>query len=263
MGKRVSIKDMRKEAPDWVFSWRRPDKPRLIKWFAVLVTAGLFALLVTVVRVHVSPPAKWAAPKATVIHVGGDAAGRALRQRAREGGPFPSRFQPSEWEGAAELEQAVLAAARWTPPPYQPVLRDLPDDVPAPLRLAARGERFLPKRQPAPADSTPSVKLSLVPMIYPLSGIRADQIPAELPALDGEVAADITAEFWRFLVRLDAAGHVRDYVSLAGNADVDLSPLENWLRRVSFHPEPGNSSRWVAVSVGFINQPAADEPDAR
>ncbi len=107
------------------------------------------------------------------------------------------------------------------------------------------------------------MKLSPAPIIYPLSGIQPDQIPAKLPALNGEVAAAVTAESWRFLVRLDASGYVRDCVSLSGEAGVDLAPLENWLRRVSFHADPENPSRWIAVGVGFINQPATDEPDAR
>ena len=72
----------------------------------------------------------------------------------------------------------------------------------------------------------------------------------------------MTAEPWHFLVRLDAAGNVMDCVSLAGEAEGDAAPLEAWLRRVSFNPEPKKPSRWIAVGVGFTNQ-AADGSDAR
>ncbi len=87
-------------------------------------------------------------------------------------------------------------------------------------------------------------------------------MPRELPPFDGAVDATMTAEPWRFLVRLDAAGNVQDCVSLAGGDEAGPSPLEDWLRRVPFNPEPAKPSRWIAVGVGFTNQPA-DGPDAR
>ena len=263
MEKRVSIKDKRKEAPEWVFSWRRPGNPALAKWLAVLVTGGVFALLLTGVQIRVSSPVKWAAPKATVIYVGDDAEGRALTLRAREGGPFPSRFLPSEWEGTAALEQEVLAAARWTPPPYVPVLREFPDE--ASRSHAARSQRRAgPPKTPTPLRPKPTapVKLTLAPVISPLSGIRHEEIPRNLPPFDAPVDAAMTTETWRFLVRLDAAGHVWDCVSLAGGDEAGPSPMETWLRRVTFNPAPGNPSRWIAVAVGFSNQPTTDGTDA-
>jgi hypothetical protein len=264
MGKRVSIRHKRREAPEWIFNWRRPGNPALSKIFAILVAGGLFALLLNNVRIRVAAPATWAAPKATVIHVSDDAEGRALTQRAREGGPFPSRFLPSEWEGAADLERAAMAAARWTPPPYVPALRDLPDEAAPPLRLAARGVAVLPKRLPAAPGVPVPVKLRLAPVLYPLSGIGAAEIPRDLPPIDGAaVDAAMIAETWRFLVRLDAAGHVWDCVSLVGGDEADPSAIEKWLRRVTFNPEPGKPSRWIAVAIAFSNQPAADGTDAR
>jgi hypothetical protein len=99
MGKRISIRQQRKEAPEWIFNWRSTGNPALSKWLAILVTAGLFALLMTFVRIRVWSPVAWAAPKAGVIQVTDDAIGRALTLRAREGGPFPSRFLPSRVGG--------------------------------------------------------------------------------------------------------------------------------------------------------------------
>lgn len=263
MSKRVSIKHKRRDAPAWVFNWRQPGRPTLAYWLAVLVAGGGFALLLTTVSIRISPPLKWAAPKATVMHVGSDEIGRALTLRAREGGPFPSRMRPSEWEGAAALERTLLGVSRWTPPRYVPVLRDLPDDEPEPLRLAARGEPVLPKRRPAQTAPPAPVKLRLVPVLHPLSGIRAEELPVTLPPMEGAVDAAMTAEPWRFLVRLDASGRVRDCVSLAGGDENGPSPMEAWLRRVTFNASPGTPSRWIAVGVGFANQPAADGADLR
>jgi hypothetical protein len=262
MAKRISIRQQRKEAPEWVFNWRRVGKPALAKWLAVFVTAGVFALLATAIRIRVSTPVSWATPKATVIQVGDDAIGRALTQRAREEGPFPSRFLPSRWSGCEVLEAAVLDASRWTPPRYVPALRELPEEAPQPPRLATRGEPVLPKRRLSSARVPMPVPLVPAPVIYPISGIQPEDVPTDLPPLDGPVDATLTAETWRFLVRLDASGHVRDCVSMAGGDESGPSPMEKWLRRVTFNPEPGKPARWIAVGVGFTNQPANDGTDA-
>ena len=262
MPKRVSIKRMRKEAPEWVFPWRPSAESPFPKWVATLLVGGVFVFLVTSVRIRVIPPAPWAAQKAAVIHVSDDAEGRELTLRAREGGPFPTRFEPSAWEGAVDLEQAALEAARWTPPPYVPVLRDLPKVETPPLRLAASGEAVLPKRKPLAEVVPVSAPLKLVPALYPLSGIVAAALPVELPTYDGAVDEKMTAEPWRFLVRLDAAGNVMDCVSLAGGNQVDPAPLEGWLRRISFKPEAAKPTRWIAVGVGFANQ-STDGSNAR
>lgn len=263
MGKRVSFKHKRKAAPEWVFRWRQPGNPALSKWIAVLVAGGMFALLLTSVQIQVSPPVAWAAPKASVIYVTADAEGRALTLLAREGGPFPSRFLPSGWDGAAALEQSVLTAASWTPPPYVPSLRDLPAQAPVPMPLAVTGAPVLPKRLAASATVRAPVKLKLAPVIYPLSGIAKEEVPLELPPINDAMDAAITSETWRFLVRLDSAGHVRDCVSLAGGEQTGPSIMEAWLRRVTFHPDPETPSRWIAVGVGFTNQPDSDGTDTR
>lgn len=258
MPKRVSFKHKRKEAPEWVFPWHPLGESAFPKWFALLVVGGAFAFFLTSVRIRVTPPSPWAARKASVIQVTDDADGRALTLRAREGGPLPSRFNPSEWEGAVALERAAFESVRWTPPPYQPVLRKLPDQATPPLRLAAKGEAVLPKRKPLTEAAPVSTGLRLAPTIFPLSGITAASLPAGLPAYDGVVDKAMTAELSRILVRLDAAGNVQDCVSLTGGT----SPLEEWLRRISFNPEPAKPSRWIVVGVGFANQPA-DGTDAR
>jgi hypothetical protein len=263
MGKRISIKEKRKEAPEWVFNWGLPPSAAFVfsKWIALLLVTGVFALLLSVVQIRVHPPTTWAASKASVIYTAATPEGRILTLRAREEGPFPSRFIPSQWEGAAALEQEFLGAARWTPPPYIPTLRDLPKPAEPPLQLAARGEVVLPKRLPAASAAPMPGKLQLVPMIYPLSGITSAELPAYLPPIADPVNATMAAMNWRFLLRLDAAGQVRDCVSLAGGDEAGPSSIEAWLRHLTFKSEPTNPSRWIAVGVGFANQPAADGTD--
>ena len=148
MGKPTSRMHPHQGAPEWVFQWRQPMGSPLHKWVAILMVGGGFAFFLTSVRIRVVPPTPWATHKASVIHVTDDAEGRMLTLRAREGGPFPSRFEPSAWDGAAALERSAFEAARWTPPAYIPELRNLPDEVTPPVPLAVKGERILPKLRP-------------------------------------------------------------------------------------------------------------------
>jgi len=261
MGKRVSSKHKRMAAPDWVFIWRRPKASIGRQMAATLIVAGAFAIFLTFIHIRVASPVPWASQRAAVIQVTADAVGGALTLRAREGGPFPSRFAPAEWVGASALEQAALDGARWRPPAYVPMLRELPDERAPRLGLAAKGEATLPKLRPGPLAVAPAVQLRLAPRLYPLSGITVAAMPRELPPFADPVDAALTAAPWRFLVRLNAAGNVLDCVSLAGGDDLGLAPLEVWLRHVSFNPAPDAPSRWMAVGVGFTNQPA-DGPDA-
>jgi hypothetical protein len=261
MAKRVSMRHKRREAPEWVFPWGGLRAPSIPKVFAILLVGGAFAVLLTSVRIRVAAPVPWAAPKAAVIQVLDDADGRSLTLRAREGGPFPSRFEPAAWELTHAIEQAAWQAARWRPPPYVPPLRELPEE-PALPRLAKPGVPVLPSRQP-PAEPVPLAgKRVLVPSLYPLSGITPAEMPQELPPFDGDVAPAMAAEPWRFLLRVDASGGVIDCVSLTGGDEPGKAVLEAWLRRVSFQPGRAGTTRWIALGLGFSNQPA-DGSDAR
>jgi len=261
MGRHVSRKHKRMAAPEWVFCWRRPKESAWQQALATLAVTGVFAFFLTSMHIRVTPPTPWATQKASLIHVADDAVGRALTLRAREGGPFPSRFDPSEWEGTTTLEQAALDAARWTPPPYVPVLRNLPADPTPPLAFAAKGKATLPKLRHESLAAPAVGKLRLAPVLFPLSGITAAAMPGDLPTFDGAVDAVMTAAPWRFILRLNAAGQVLEAVSLAGGDESGLASLEAWLRQVSFKPAPGSPARWLAVGIGFTNQPA-DGPDA-
>ena len=257
------MKHKRRAAPEWVFPWRGVRQSPLPKILAVLLTGGVFVVFFSSVRIQVAAPMPWASRKAAVIQVLDDADGRALTFQAREGGPFPSRFEPSEWEWAVATAREAYQAARWRPEPYVPVLRDLPDlDAAQPLQLAARGEPVLPDRRPLAPVARPMGKPVLVPMLYPLSGISADLLPRDLPPFDAPVDAAMAAEPWRFLLRLNAAGRVIDCVSLSGGEVAGAAALSDWLRRVAFPPETPTPERWIAVGLGFSNQ-TADGPAAR
>jgi hypothetical protein len=254
--------------PELIFRWRGTGQPLVPKLLAVAIAVGVFMLLMSV-RVNLKAPEKTISQKASIIHLGDDLESRALSLRAREGGPFPSDFKVSDWDGLAEIEGAALDAVRFRPRAYEPVLEDLPSaNRLKPHEFAAKAQAFFPKRT-APAIITPPEisNVTPTPVLYPLAGSPAGAIPVELPPFVG--VADVatgsdSARFpqWRFILRLNSSGSVIDCVSLDKGGQPGVPALEAWLRRVQFKPEPAKSSRWIALGVGFTNQPA-DGPDAR
>lgn len=254
MARRVSIRHKRREAPEWVFPWRPRGESYFPKFLALAFVTVLFTLLVTSVKIQVTVPTPWAARKAAVILAANDAEGRALTLRAREGGPFPSRFEPTEWEVLKDMEKSAFAETRWTPTAYEPSLRYLPEK---PLRLPLlvdQDEAVLPKRTTPPAKVPSAQNRRLSPVIEPLSGVDRAAIPQLLPPFESVVDAELTSETWRFLVRLGAAGNVEECAALTGGDEKRQMLLSKWLRRVVFK-EDAKPARWIAVAVSFSNQP--------
>ena len=245
------------DTPLWVFHWRGRKMPMFPGVFATVLVFAAFASLVTLLQIRVVATEKSAPRKASVILLRDDAEGRALSLRASEGGPFPSRFELPSWPALAGLEAAVHEAMRFQRPPYVPALADLPaENWIQPLALAAKGELIFPKRTAAPVDSLNLPPLKLAPALYALSGIAPDALPRELPPFEAVVDAAMTSGSWRFLVRLNPAGGVAECVSLEKGSDESAPALEAWLQRIKFQPETGKTSRWIALGVGFTNQPA-------
>ena len=258
---RISMRHKRREAPQWVFSWRPTGEAWFPKWFALLVVGLGFGVLLTSVRIRVIPPAPWAARKASVIQVRDDSDGRALRVRASEGGPFPSRFDPASWEGAAAIEREILRISRGMAEPVRPVLREVEvSEQPVRPMLAARGEPVLPKRIAIDPVALNIPPLGYVPELIPRSGISVTEMPGELPPFDGPVAHAMTEETWNFLVRIDKRGAVSDCLSMSGSDRADLSGLMRWLRLVTFQPRSIAFDRWMVVGVRFVNRPLESDP---
>lgn len=244
--------------PQWVFGWQATKSPWFPKFAALVVGGALFAFLVTMVRIPMTTFGKMASQKGSFIYLRDDG---ALALKAREAGPFPSRFEPAAWQGFAELDQAALAAAKLPQIPYTPEMKDLllEDRVPA-LEFSAKGKSFFPARAPVILEAFAPDESTLVPTLYPLAAENAAVIPGGLPPFPGLVSAEMTSLSWRFLVRLNPAGSVAECVSLGRGADDGAAALEEWLRQVKFSTNPDQSSRWIAVGIGFINQ-AADGTD--
>lgn len=261
MTSRVSIKQKRLEAPRWIYDWRKSGRYVLRSSFATLITAGVFAFFFIALRVRVVRPVIWQAPQASLIHVDDSASGRMLVQRAREEGPFPSRFSPMDEEVASVLEGKLDEATRSVPEPYVPALRGF-SDVATPYNgLAIRGEPVLPTRPLALAQQPEVRKLVMVPQLSPISGIGANDLPPELPELKLEVGDPLALQNWHFLIRLDARGRVRDCLPMAGGVVLKPTAIEQWLRQIAFRESPGVAERWIALAVGFKNQALNHGPD--
>lgn len=249
---------------DWVFVWRPLGSPLLPKFLALAFATTLFTGLITTLRVQLVRPEKVSPRKASVIYLGDDAQSRALALRAQEGGPFPSRFDPSDWQGLAQTERMAMDAACYQPPAYQPILQDLPEEnlVP-PLVLAAQGKAFFPER-PATAIPPPPAVLdhTLVPWFYPLSDQAAAAIPATLPTFTAAIDAVMTSANWRFLLCLDPSGSVTQCVSLEKGGETAADTLVAWIRQVPFSPAADQKDRWISLTVGFTHPPRHG-PDAR
>jgi len=242
--------------PEWVFPWRGRKKTFFSMLVAHVIAGVAFILLLGAVRVKVVSPKPMIPRKASLIYLTDDAQGRTLALQAQEGGPFPSRFEPSQWAGMAALENEAMAATRQVKP-YVPQLRELPKETRiAPMELAAKGELVFPKRQLVARPASDPAKMKLVPTIYPLSGIPAEAIPAELPPFTGALDSAMTAASWRFLVRLNAQGGVTECVSLEKGGEAGALELETWLHGIQFRTTSEKPFRWISVGIGFSNQPA-------
>jgi hypothetical protein len=250
--------------PDRIFPWKNLDGPQLPKWVAVALVAGIFAFCLTTIRVQIVRPAPWLDQKATIMFVPPGPEGRMWELQSRERGPFPSRFDPSEWTEAGAMEEILQATLREPDPAYVPPLRDLPAAEPlAAVPLAQPGRQFFPDRKPPPRPNRPTGTTRPTPALYPLSGIRPEDMPRELPHYEVAGNAVPSGIPWRFLIRLHPDGSVAESVSLVGPEAPGLESLDDWLRRIRFPATDDHTGeRWIGIAAGFTNQ-AADGPDPR
>ncbi len=251
---------------EWVFRWRPLGSPFFPKFAALAISTVAFALLVTTVRIQLVLPDRISPHKASLIYLGDDPQSRALALRAQEQGPFPSRFELSDWPSLAETEQQALDALRFRVPPYQPAFSDLSEEnLSPPTLLAPRGKAFFPDR-PAPEVAPPPVRdhpdHRMVPLLYPLSATATAAMPENLPDFPAAVDPVMTAASWRFLVTLNPAGTVTHCVSLEKSGEAESEVLCGWLRQVTFKPQSSKTNRWIALGIGFIH-PTDHGPDSR
>lgn len=257
MARKVSFRQKRLEAPEWIFRWKSPGEPLLPKLFAIFGVFAMFALVLSSVRIRAASRNPLEIRKASCILATHSGDGRALALAALENGPFPSRFEPDAWLHENHLGNPAWAALAWQPASHSSELRPLaPPHLNTNLRLAPGGEPVFPKFSPStpPAD-TRGVARSPHPVLRILADLDRENSPSAAP-WTGTVDPKWLGGSWRFLLHLDASGTVLEFLSMADGADntVDVA-LAPWLCQHRFSPAPSNHFRWVGVAVTFENLP--------
>ncbi len=263
MTAKLSMKQLRENAPKWIYPWRDKGSFYYGMWLGLLIAGGFFVFAFTFIQVQMPVMATWSAPQGEVIQVSDDdAVGRWLIQKAQEEGPYPSRYEPTEWDGGNDLEQLLMRSVRQELTSYSPSLKVLPEEKPKLAKIAVYGEPLLPERELKVGDIEPTVMMEMVPSLFSISGLGQDEMPVDVPNIPGKLDPAVALENSRFLLRLDGRGKVLDCLSMAGRIEVQLTPVQNWLKGLSFGPSSDRAERWVAVGVRFENVILSDEPDA-
>lgn len=245
-----------------LFAWQRKSDLRLPMLAAFMITSAAFAFMLHSLRVDLGSYAPTRDDHAALIIAGNDAIGIELKRRAREEGPFPMRFDPADDDAVVKLQQAALDAIRFSPPPYVPTLRPLREtSTIATPSLAPAGEAVFPRR-PLPAIETPVKSESRPqPMLTPISGISAAEMPRALPEFSAEINGKSLRDSWRFMIHVDVNGRVLDCIALSGGESLATSALGDWLRQVAFQTGSHAADRWFAIDLEIINQaPHAPDP---
>lgn len=248
------MRQKRQEAPDWIYPWkgrREPIWPRLV---AVICGVLFCAGLLTFLRIETTNPSPWGLEKASVIHVLDTPEGRELALKARENGPFPVRFETSDWPQLVRFQEQQLMQLSQSHSAHRPQLRKWQEPAPEEPPIWKSNAGVLPSLpKPAPLPEIPATGAPH-PTIRPISGLAESEIPSSLPRYEGVTDAAMLSGSVRFLLRLDAEGRVTECLALSGADTIEATAgLATWLRGVRFSPK-GQAGTWAAVNLVFLNQ---------
>jgi hypothetical protein len=256
MADRVSMKQKRREAPEWIFSWKRRGEPVFPKLVAVGFAVAMFGGLLGFVRIQTTTPNPWGLEKASVIHVPDTPEGRALALEARENGPSPVRFSTTDWPALLVFENEQLARLSAKMEPYEPRLRGWEPEPATVPPLSQAGAMVLPPLPAAEVRPLLPPAGPPQPVIWPLSGITAQEVPGELPKYEGVMDAAMQADSLRFLIQLDGSGKVLECIALSGGDTPEgTASLAEWVRGIRFLRESPEGPVWAALRIRFLNQP--------
>jgi len=247
--------------PEWIYPWKRGESVFYSTLLAAVLMAGLFIFAFASIRVKLTVPMPIVPQKASLIFLTNTPEGRALALKAQEGGPFPSRFRPGQWDGMAALEAAAMAPTHLPQEIHTPQLKVLPEVNMAALRIAPPPlEMTFPASVAALPIPREARKMKLAPQLFPLSGITAQDLPQALPPFPVAIDGAMASASWRFLLQLGPHGRVTECISLGKGGDPGALELQQWLSNLTFPADEGNPARWIALGLGFTNQ-ADDGPD--
>ncbi len=246
-----------------VFDWHMKESRWLGK-FGILAIAGLvFSAPLVLIRITLDKLPVQEATSAVAILLTPDGDTMGWLDNARADGPFPTRFEPSEWLVAREMvDQTLNAVRRDRSAVHAPQFLELPSPTGIPhLPLVTKGERILPRISSPKYGPVETSTIRTMPVLYPLS-VGMDELPVIRPRFHAEVTTEMDAELWRFLLQVAPNGVVRHAVALAGHNTPGREALAGWLLEHRFPASGEMRDRWIAVAVTFENQliDGADDP---
>lgn len=242
-----------------LFAWKVPDSSSWASFASIVIVALLTTVLLGAVRVRIVPPPRVIERKASTVLVPEYGEGREWSVRAEEGGPFPSKFTPSESPVVKAMETDLIEKS--LSEPYQPRLADFVEDTRSLLTVAPRGERVFPRSSEESIAKPVASTAPLMPMIRPLSTLPPGAWPESLPRFDADVTPKMAAATWRFMVEIGERGRVMNSISLDGTAlagsdeaAASARMIGDWLSQVRFGPAAVGAG-WIGVEVGFSRKP--------
>lgn len=256
------VNDKQPEERGLIFEWPRKRDSSVLTVAVFLVTAASFAFMLHSLRIDFGSASPLKSDRTSLMLAGNDSIGMELKRRAREEGAFPLRFDLTGDAVVTKLEEAAMRALRWSPPPYVPALRPLPESPPIENpRLAATGELVFPRRAPVNIETPAAPESRPHPVLFPLSGINASEMPRQMPEFSGVIDAKTARDSWRFMIHTNASGRVLDSIALTSDDSPVAASLSDWLRQLEFQLAPGSTERWFVLDLGIINQaPHAPDP---
>jgi len=238
-----------------IFDWRKPRQPHFTRLGMIALAAVIFVLPLSVVRLKMSRPPIQESRSASLMMLTPGHDPMQWLETARSVGPFPTRFDPAEWEPSQALINDAMDGIRdRSIPPYQPRFQGLPSDAPPPnVPLVAKGSRVLPDVTPPEFESIQAIHVKPKPVLYPLT-TDASAMPEHHVPFDVEVSPETAYQSWRFLLQVSPDGTVLHAVALLGHNTPGRTDLIDWLQAHRFPAQQELNDRWVAVAVTFQNE---------
>lgn len=246
-----------------IFDWQTHRTPRFGKLGIFAIAVCVLVLPLSILRINLGNPPIQETQSASMMMLTPQNDPMHWLDAARDLGPFPTRFDPVDWQPSQALVEDVLAKVRdRTIPPYQPRYRDLPaEGPPPPLPLVVKGSRVLPTVAAPDFERMDAIAVRSMPTLYPLTG-NAAVLPEISPPFEAEVSPEMADQPWRFILQISPDGSVLHAVAMVGHNAPGLANLTAWLHAHQFPSREEPRDRWIAVAVTFQNQRAngTDDP---
>ncbi|WP_193210902.1 hypothetical protein [Luteolibacter marinus] len=226
-----------------VFQWRLSVGSNLGFLSAIAVVALITAGLAATVRVRVGNVTRQPERRGSLVLLPDGAEWQALEMMAVEAGPLPRRADPATEASVKAIIDLAMADAVPSAYAYQPSLRPVEVEMPAPVASVAVSDS--PGMLPAlpalrPPSQNPPLPDPSIPLVLAEGEIRA-LAPAALPPAG-------LARGNRYLLAYDAAGRVSRVVTLFAANPAEDAGVEAWLRAVKI--EKGDpAGGWTAVEI--------------